>query len=160
KQMTQGSIKKEYTAVVCGDAQDNKGQFVDFIRKNQRLNTSEVVSKDSKDAKKAVLNYEIVETIENDEFGRLSLVKIELLTGRHHQIRVQFANRNLPLWGDTKYNTYFMKRRGFTQISLISTKIAFKHPKNNKSMVFDIKPEGEGFGFFKGLQGEINNETN
>ena len=79
--------------------------FVDYLQKDAKANVSKVVSKESKEAKRAELEYEVLKTMyagegENDP---VTLVKIHLLTGRHHQIRVQFASRGLPLLGDTRY---------------------------------------------------------
>lgn len=100
KAMAMGALKKTYLAVLCGVPEEKAGCWEDYLWKNGRTNLSEVVSKDKKGAKKARLAYELLEEREG-----LSLVKIRLMTGRHHQIRVQTSSRCLPIWGDRKYNS-------------------------------------------------------
>ena len=134
-------FQKQYYAVVCGKPEKPTGQLKDYLRKYGRNNISKVVTKDMKDAKEAVLEYELLERIETEEYGILSLVKIDLKTGRHHQIRVQFSNANLPLWGDNKYNETFIKMKKWTQIALWAGDISFKHPKENKICSFQLKPD-------------------
>lgn len=104
-QVQNHQMQKEYMAVVCGKPVDNVGNFVDYLLKDGKNNVSIIVEKGINGAKRAELTYEVVDTIvEKAESNQvLSLVKIRLLTGRHHQIRVQFAAHGLPLWGDRKY---------------------------------------------------------
>ena len=104
KLMQHNEFNKYYYAVVCGKPVNDKGSFVDYLLKDGKANTSTVVSKDIKDAKRAELEYEVIKTIVDENTGKnLTLVKIHLITGRHHQIRVQFATRGLVLEGDSKY---------------------------------------------------------
>ena len=91
---------KVYYAVICGKPEENEAVFVDYLVKNRKDNTSFVADKDTEGAKEARLSYKLLKY--NEELN-VSLVRIELLTGRHHQIRVQFASRNMPLVGDFKY---------------------------------------------------------
>ncbi|GKX29753.1 RNA pseudouridine synthase [Vallitalea longa] len=143
-------FQKFYYAVVCGKPKENKGQLVDYLKKYGRNNISKVVSEDIKDAKEAVLEYECIDSIETEEYGMLSLIKVDLKTGRHHQIRVQLSNASLPLWGDNKYNKTFVKMRTWTQIALWAGSISFKHPKENKICSFQLKPNAEyPFNLFK-----------
>ena len=75
-----------------------------------------------------------------------SYVLIHLLTGRHHQIRVQCASRGVGIYGDTKYNPLFQKvKRIYKEIGLYSTRIEFEHPATGEVMVFKAEPEGEAF---------------
>lgn len=92
------SFSKTYLAVVNGRFDDTNGVLEDYLWKDEALNMSKVVSKDKKNAKLARLTYKVLVT-EKD----LSLVKINLETGRHHQIRVQFSNAGHSLYGDQKY---------------------------------------------------------
>lgn len=148
-QLQKNEISKQYTAVTCGEPGEKNGELVDYLLKNQKDNISKVVNKGTKEAKEARLKYSVLHTVEDVEFGKLSLVKVNLITGRHHQIRVQFSSRNLPLWGDNKYNEAFKKRRGFTEIALCSTSLGFKHPKTNRTMEYAVKADGEGFKIFE-----------
>lgn len=136
-------FEKHYYAVVCGKPNQDKGELRDFLKKNGRNNISKVVAKDVKDAKEAILEYELIKTIETEEYGALSLMKINLKTGRHHQIRVQLSNAAMPIWGDNKYNETFMKMKKWTQIALWAGFISFKHPKENKVYKYELKPSNE-----------------
>ena len=149
EQIQQNTVKKEYHAVVCGVPKKPWGSMADYLIKDGKTNTSKVVDKGVKGAKEAKLEYEIVETIKDEEFESLTLVKVRLLTGRHHQIRVQFSERGNPIWGDTKYNTSFKSRRGFSLIALCSTYIDFKKPKGKRG-AFSFCPKDGVFEKFLG----------
>jgi 23S rRNA pseudouridine1911/1915/1917 synthase len=101
-----------------------------------RTNTSSVVEKNVKDAKRSELNYRVLKR--NEE---TTLVEVELITGRHHQIRVQMANAGWPLYGDTKYNPAFAETRTPVQTALCAYKLSFVHPKTKKVMEFQIEPD-------------------
>ena len=136
KQVTDGTMKKHYLALVCGKPSEKEGTLVDYIQKDGRSNTSKVVPKGTKDAKRSELNYKVLK--ENEE---TALLEIELLTGRHHQIRVQMANAGWPLYGDTKYNPAFAETTGYVQTALCAYKLSFVHPKTRKRMEFTIEPD-------------------
>ena len=135
---------KHYKAVLWGIPEQKKAVLEDYLVKDGRTNTSRVCTPSEKDAKKAILSYELIAT-EKDGDKDLSLVKVKLDTGRHHQIRVQMANMGCPIWGDSKYNTTMVKDRRFRQIALCAYRLEFVHPKTKKQMNFEIEPEGEGF---------------
>lgn len=143
EQMKNKSFKKEYYAVVCGKPESKTGTLRDYLLKTGRINMSKVVPKENKNAKEAILEYEVIDSVSTEEDGILSLVKINLKTGRHHQIRVQFSNADMPLWGDNKYNKRFVKMKGYTQISLWAKSIEFVHPKDKKVCKFELKPYNE-----------------
>ncbi len=82
-------IQKSYLCIVDGKFENKKGSLEDYLLKNERKNTSKVVEKGTKGAKLAKLDYEVIKY--NEEIN-LSVLKINLHTGRHHQIRVQLAN--------------------------------------------------------------------
>ena len=83
--------------------------------------------------------------METDE-GILSYVLIQLVTGRHHQIRVQMAARGAGIYGDTKYNPMFAKtKKKYQQIALYATRLEFDHPSTGEHMVFKREPEGDVF---------------
>ena len=71
---------------------------------------------------------------------------INLITGRHHQIRVQCAGRGTGIYGDTKYNPLYQKtKKTYKQIGLYSTRLEFEHPESGEKMVFKAEPQGEAF---------------
>lgn len=148
KQLTLGEIKKTYMAAVCGEPAQKKGELRDFLVKNQKNNLSQVVSKNSPGAKEAILRYEMIKTSVHKEFGAISLLEISLLTGRHHQIRVQLKNAGFPLWGDQKYNPLFQKRAGKTQLGLFSSGLSFFHTITKEQLCFFQPPEGGAFDLF------------
>lgn len=135
---------KHYQAVLWGVPEKASAISEDYLVKDGRTNTSRVGNQKEKDAKKAVLSYEVLKTGKDDDKD-ISLVKVKLDTGRHHQIRVQMANMGCPIWGDTKYNTATVQDRRFRQIALCAYMLEFVHPKTKKKMEFEIEPEGEGF---------------
>lgn len=139
-QVSSRSMEKEYLAVTTGVPQPEKGELCDWLLKDGRTNTSSVVKKGTPQAKEAKLTYEVVTVMEE---GQKALVHIWLHTGRHHQIRVQFAHAGYPLYGDTKYGTADTKT--YCPVALCSCRIAFVHPVTGKEMEFEIQPKGKGF---------------
>lgn len=138
-------FKKQYLAVVCGKPEANAAKLIDYLVKLRTVNMSKISTKENKNAKEAVLSYEVIKSFETEEFGLLTLLRIELETGRHHQIRVQLSNAGVPIWGDNKYNEKFVKMKNWTQIALWAAKVSFKHPKDNKILEFESKPYGFPF---------------
>lgn len=137
EQMRVKDIKKKYYAVVEGNVKD-KGTLVDKLYKDTKTNMVYVDSR----GKEAVLSYEKVKMINN-----LSLVDIELKTGRNHQIRVQFSSRNTPLWGDQRYNK---NAKVGQQIALFSYYLSFIHPTTKELMEFELDlPNREPFNLFR-----------
>ena len=140
KGMQGAGFGKYYKAVLCGEPKQKKATLEDYLVKDGKTNTSRVCSKDEKEAKKAVLFYEVLKQ-ENDK----TLVQVKLETGRHHQIRVQMANMGCPIWGDTKYNSGENGDKSWKNIALCAYHLEFVHPKTKKKMTFEIEPEGAGF---------------
>lgn len=136
EQVTDGRMKKHYLALLCGKPAEDSGKLVDYLLKDGRTNTSSVVDVNTKDGKRSELNYQVLERREDT-----TLVEVELLTGRHHQIRVQMANAGWPLYGDTKYNPKFQETAEHVQTALCSYKLSFVHPKTKKQMNFCIEPD-------------------
>ena len=98
RQITTGNIVKEYLAVTDRMSEKHQGRLEDYLIKNGRTNTSEVVTSKTSGAKKAVLDYEVIHQIsdERTESGKRILIKIHLETGRHHQIPVSYTHLTLP----------------------------------------------------------------
>ena len=136
EQVRDGRMRKHYLALLCGKPKTDEGTLVDYLLKDGRTNTSSVVRAGEKDAKRSELNYKVLKR--NDE---TTLVEVELITGRHHQIRVQMANAGWPLYGDTKYNPQFQETFQYVQTALCAYKLSFVHPKTKKVMEFMIEPD-------------------
>lgn len=144
-QLQEGKITKYYQAILTGELPEDSGQLVDYLVRDGKTNMSRICKKNDKGAKKAVLNYEVLDVFETDQ-GVLSYVLIELVTGRHHQIRAQMAGKGCGIWGDTKYNPAFSKvKRRYMQIGLYSSRIELDHPVTGEHMIFKHEPEGEAF---------------
>ena len=147
RQLQTDSFGKHYKAVLWGIPKAKSDILEDYLVKDGRTNTARVASCKEKDAKKARLFYEVLETA-TDGDKEISLVKVKLETGRHHQIRVQMSHMGNAIWGDAKYNTEPIQDRRYRQIALCAYRLEFAHPKTKKEMVFEIEPKGEGFGLF------------
>ena len=150
RQITDGTFHKYYYAVIYGKPQKEKDRLTDYLYKDGRTNMSVIVQKDFQEAKKAILDYRLVKTLMVLEvLQEVSLMEIELVTGRHHQIRVQMANAGMPLLGDSKYGTeterQFSREIGCKNVALCAYKIRFRHPKTGKEISFERKPEEEIF---------------
>lgn len=134
EQVRNKDFKKKYLVIADGKFEKNKGTLEDYLLKNEKTNTSKVVKEGTKNAKLAKLDYEVLKY--NDEIN-LSVVKINLHTGRHHQIRVQLANQNHSICGDQKYGT---RGRG-KQICLWAYELTILHPITKEEMTFRALPE-------------------
>jgi len=148
KQVQLRQTQKEYLAVVCGKPENEKAVLEDYLKKLKTINMSKITTADDKLGKIAKLEYEALGTVETKEYGLLTLLKIKLYTGRHHQIRVQLSNAGIPIWGDNKYNKVFVKKKEFTQIALWSYKFGFKHPKTKEYKEFTASPNEYPFTLF------------
>lgn len=112
---------KEYLAVVQG-IPAAKGELTDLLYHDVKRNKSFSVKRERKGVRLARLSYQLLETVEKPD-GNYSLVHVRLHTGRTHQIRVQFASRQMPLYGDTRYGG----RKGEC-LGLWSRRLSFPHP--------------------------------
>jgi 23S rRNA pseudouridine1911/1915/1917 synthase len=151
RSLKDGEWQKTYLAVLCGKPMDKSGELVDYLLSDVHNNRTTVVSADTPDAKKAILTYRVLETVpvSGDPYaGHLTLAAVRLLTGRHHQIRVQFASRGLPLFGDARYNPAFAERAR-EPIGLCSAGLVFPHPANGRRMAFSGKVQGLPFDCFR-----------
>ena len=129
-----GGLDKEYLAVVPDKLSEKSGNFEDLLFHDRQKNRSYVVKRERAGVKKAQLRYE---KLESD--GTLALVRIELLTGRSHQIRCQFASRSMPLAGDVKYGSTVRD----CDIALFSHRLSFVHSFSGEKLDFTAFPEGK-----------------
>lgn len=146
EQVRNKTMKKEYLAIVDGKFTKKTGVLENYMLKNERTNTSKIVDNTVKNAKYAKLEYEVLGY--NPEIN-LSVIKIKLYTGRHHQIRVQMANIGHSLCGDQKYGT---RGRG-KQIGLWACTLTFLHPITKEEMSFHSIPDK--IGSWKILEGIV-----
>ena len=137
EQIRNSEFHKEYICIVDGKFENEEGEMTDYLLKNEKTNMSKVVKEGTKNSKKAVLEYKILQY--NEEID-MSLVKVDLHTGRHHQIRVQFASRGHSLSGDQKYGT---RGRG-KNLALWAYSLSFIHPVSKEKMTFKCIPEKTG----------------
>lgn len=128
-----GDMEKKYLCITCGVPVNKKATLVNYLRKNADKNIVEVVHMSTKDAKKAELDYEVLDSLQ--DYG---LVKISLNTGRSHQIRVQLSNIGYPLYGDKKYGG--RKETLKNNLALWATELSFTHPTLKQRMKFIAYP--------------------
>ena len=142
--LQQGKIEKWYQAVICGKPVDNVEKYVDYLLKDGKTNTSRIVDKSAAGAKRAELEYQILEEKEQGDGAVRSLVEIHLHTGRHPQIRVQFAAHGTPLVGDTKYGAPAAASVGRARrepLALCAVRLSFLHPVTGERMEFSTEPQ-------------------
>lgn len=139
-QIRNKEFKKTYLAVVQGTPKKQQDTLKHFLFKDEQLNKVRVVSPDKIGSKEAILSYQIMANQDG-----LSIARIELQTGRSHQIRVQFAAIGNPLYGDQKYGSRAGAKYSHSgqQIALWSVRICCNHPTKNETLIFDSLPPNE-----------------
>ena len=131
KQIREGLVKKKYLAVAAGYFDEESGAMRDFLKKDKKNNKSFVVDEKTQGAKEAVLEYYVLEKKDN-----FTMVELSLLTGRHHQIRVQFSSRGHVLYGDVKYGSPNKARLG-----LWASEIEFEKPVGRDKIKVRCEPD-------------------
>lgn len=134
-QIRNHELKKRYLAIVHGNIKDSD-TFIDYLEKIE--NKSYISTKEK--GKYSELTFKKIDYNEKDN---LSLVKISLLTGRNHQIRLQFSSRGYPLYGDSKYGKDLNKNLG-----LYAYYLEFIHPTTKERMIFKKYPNYNPFNKF------------
>ncbi len=127
KQAGDRTMKKTYLACLHGTPQEKRGELQDLLFFDKSKNKSFVVKKERRGVKKALLNYKVISQKDGN-----AIVEVELLTGRTHQIRVQFASRKMPLFGDRRYGA----KDDSKIIALWSKEVSFLHPITKERMSF------------------------
>lgn len=139
--MQAGGFCKEYAAVVHGAPTPSEGEMRDLLFRDAARGKSFIVDRPRRGVREAVLTYRTLATALLGD-GRLSLVGIVLGTGRTHQIRVQFAGRGMPLFGDGRYGG-----RERAPLGLFARSLTFPHPKDGRRMSFSLPLPFEEVGF-------------
>lgn len=174
QQITSHKFIKRYSAIVCGDAgkifttasatvnEDGRCTLNDHLLRDAKTNTSHVVDisdkkyTSHKEVKKCTLSFTVDKVItlspdsplyraDSPYDNILSLVDIQLLTGRHHQIRVQFAHAGCPLWGDLKYSPYAKELGQRKGVALCARSLTITHPVSGEEMTFSVQPVNSVF---------------
>lgn len=131
RQIRENRFFKEYLAVAHGIPEQNQGTLKDLLYRDKARKMTMVAAEPGKGVQEAILDYVVENSCEN-----LSLLKIQLHTGRTHQIRVQFASRGMSLVGERKYDT----KEDPCEIALWSHRIGFYHPNTGSWMEFSKEP--------------------
>lgn len=132
-QMQEGGFQKRYLAVVNGKPKEKRAKLVHHLLKNARTNTVQVVPELTTGAKRAELEYEVI-----DEKEKVSLVSVELMTGRSHQIRVQMKHIGCPIYGDVRYGGDKLAKGH--NLALWAYELKFVHPTTKENMTFRVYP--------------------
>lgn len=131
RQIREGQFEKEYLAVLHGHPETDAGTMRDLLLRNKQERKTYIVTEPAKGVQEAILTYQVQAKAE-----ALSRVRIQLQTGRTHQIRAQFSGRGLPLVGDRKYSLL----EDGCEIALWSYRLAFAHPATGERLEFVLEP--------------------
>ncbi len=133
EQIKNHEFNKTYVAILESNLNKQKDILIDYLYKDDKTGMSKVVNKDYPKAKKCELHYEVI-----GYYDDRTIVKINLITGRHHQIRLQFKNLGYSLYGDQLYG-----KRNKEQIRLYAYKLEFNHPTTKERLEFKLLPKWE-----------------
>ena len=131
RQIREGEFHKEYVAVIHGTPEEDAAELQDLLLRNKQERKTYIVTEPGKDVQEARLSYQVLNRAQD-----LTRVRIQLHTGRTHQIRAQFSGRGWPLVGDRKYGIPDEAE----EIALWSYRLAFHHPYSGKPMEFILEP--------------------
>ena len=134
EQIREQTFQKEYLAVIHGRPECDRGEFRDLLLRDKRERKTYIVDTPAKGVQEAILTYQTI--MSSDD---LTKVRIQLKTGRTHQIRAQFSGRGLPLVGDRKYSLL----EDDCEIALWSYRLGFTHPRTGDQMEFILDPPQE-----------------
>ena len=131
RQIRDDQFGKEYLAVIHGCPDSPAGRLTDLLLRNKQERKTYIVQEPAKGVQEAILDYQVLNTADE-----LSRVRIQLITGRTHQIRAQFSERGMPLVGDRKYSLL----EDPCEIALWSYRLSFSHPVTRQAMEFTLEP--------------------
>ena len=128
KMFAEGEVHKTYWAIVKNTPQANEGTLEHWLVRNEKQNKSYAYNQEKPNAKKAILKYKVIGHSDN-----YTLLEVQLMTGRHHQIRCQLAAMGCPIKGDLKYGAPRSNPDG--SISLLSRRVEFIHPVSKETVI-------------------------
>ncbi len=134
EQIKNGQMQKTYYAVTTKTPQLKSDTLCHYLKKDERNNIVRIAPRSESGVKEAKLSYKVLQTCED-----MALVEVKLITGRSHQIRVQFAGINCPLVGDNKYGKD--KTSASTNLGLWAGRLEFLHPVTKQKMTFACAPD-------------------
>ncbi len=138
KQLSAGTLNKQYYAVICGKPDEKSGELADYLIKEG--NAGRVGRAGEKEAKEAILQYYVVKELNED----CCLADIHIETGRFHQIRLQMANAGYPILGDLKYGSQksieLSRKYQVKTVALYAYRMELYHPVSGKKLSFSIQP--------------------
>ena len=132
EQVRNKTFKKEYLCIVNGILENKEGHLENYLVKDSKTNKSSITTANL--GKLSIMDYEVLKENKNRDF---SLLKINLKTGRHHQIRVQPSNIGYPIYGDMKYN----KKAHSDELYLYAYRLSFTHPTTKEQLTFTNYPK-------------------
>ena len=130
KMFAEGEVHKTYWAITKNAPRDSEGTLTHWLVRNEKQNKSYAYDQEKPNAKKAILKYRVLSHSDN-----YSLIEVNLMTGRHHQIRCQLAAMGCPIKGDLKYGAPRSNPDG--SISLLARKIDFVHPVSKEHIIVE-----------------------
>lgn len=128
KMFAEGEVHKTYWAITKNAPRNNEGTLTHWLVRNEKQNKSYAYDQEKPNAKKAILKYRVLSHSDN-----YSLIEVNLMTGRHHQIRCQLAAMGCPIKGDLKYGAPRSNHDG--SISLLSRRVEFVHPVSKETII-------------------------
>ena len=139
KELKDKQLKKHYLCVVNGKPQLSNNRLVTYLKKDEKTNTVRIAPKLEEGSKEAILEYSVL-----DSKNKYSLIEVDLITGRSHQIRVQMSSQlNCPIFGDFKYGD---KDHG-GNLALWAYELTFTHPTTRENMRFTVAPDYNNLAF-------------
>jgi 23S rRNA pseudouridine1911/1915/1917 synthase len=128
KMFAEGEVHKTYWAITKNAPRDSEGTLTHWLVRNEKQNKSYAYDQEKPNAKKAILRYRVLSHSDN-----YSLIEVNLMTGRHHQIRCQLAAMGCSIKGDLKYGAPRSNPDG--SISLLSRRVEFVHPVSKETII-------------------------